>query len=104
MYRITFLNKGEVYEVYARSVGQGSLYGFLEVSEMVFGERTTVVVDPAEERIQSEFEGVTSTFIPMHHVLRVDAVERQGKTRISSADGDNVTPFPASLYPTKPAE
>ena len=48
MYRITFLNKGEVYEVYARSVGQGSLYGFLEVSEMVFGERTTVVVDPAE--------------------------------------------------------
>ena len=40
----------------------------------------------------------------MHHVLRVDAVERQGKNRISSADGDNVTPFPASFYPNKPAD
>lgn len=104
MYRITFLNKGQVYEVYARSVGQGALYGFLEVSEMVFGERTTVVVDPVEERIKTEFEGVTSTYIPMHHVLRVDAVERQGKSRISAADGDNVTAFPASIYPNKPTE
>lgn len=104
MYRITFLNKGQVYEVYARSVGQGELYGFLEVSEMVFGERTTVVVDPVEERIKTEFEGVTSTYIPMHHVLRVDAVQRQGKSKISAADGDNVTPFPASIYPNKPAD
>ena len=104
MYRITFLNKGQVYEVHARSVAQGNLYGFLEVSDMVFGERTTVVVDPAEERIKAEFEGVTSTFIPMHYVLRVDKVEREGKNKISKPDGDNVTPFPASYYGPKPAE
>ena len=104
MYRITFLNKGQVYEVYAKSVSQGPLFGFLEISDMVFGERTTVVVDPVEERIKSEFEGVTSTFIPMHHVLRVDKVERQGKSRISKVDGDNVTPFPANYYPQKPAD
>ena len=104
MYRITFLNKGQVYEVYARSVSQGALYGFLEISDMLFGERTTVVVDPVEERLQKEFEGVSSTFIPMHHVLRVDKVEREGKSKISKADGDNVTPFPASFYPHKPAD
>ena len=104
MYRITFLNKGQVYEIYARAVSQGELYGFLEVSGMVFGERTTVVVDPVEERIKSEFDGVTSTFIPMHHVLRVDKVARQGKSRITKPDGDNVTPFPAGLYSPNKAD
>jgi len=31
-------------------VSHGSLFGFIEVEELVFGERTTVVVDPAEEK------------------------------------------------------
>ena len=54
LYKIIFFNQGKVYEIYARSVCQGSLFGFIEVEELVFGERTTVVVDPAEERLQAE--------------------------------------------------
>ena len=50
-----------MYEIYARSVGQGELFGFVEVEELVFGERTTVVVDPSEEKIKSEFENVRRT-------------------------------------------
>lgn len=97
LYKVVFYNQGKVYEVYARSVSQGALYGFVEIERLVFGERSGVVVDPAEERIQSEFAGVTRTYLPMHAIVRIDQVEKQGPSKISSPEG-NVTPFPQAMY------
>ncbi len=98
LYKIIFFSQGKVYEIYARSISQGSLFGFIEVEELVFGERTTVVVDPSEEKIKSEFESVKRTYIPMHAVVRIDEVDKQGVSKISSVDGDNVTAFPMPVY------
>ena len=98
LYRVQFVNQGRIYEVYAREVSQGSLFGFLEVSGMVFGKRSELVVDPSEEKLKTEFEGVKRSFIPMHAVIRVDEVAKEGQAKISKAEG-NVTPFPISYYP-----
>ncbi len=97
VYKVLFINQGKVYEVYARSVSQGDLFGFLAIEELVFGERSSVVVDPAEERIRSEFAGVRRSYIPLHAVLRVDEVEKQGVSKISSVEG-NVAQFPLPVY------
>ncbi|TDJ44822.1 MAG: DUF1820 family protein [Gammaproteobacteria bacterium] len=98
LYKIIFFNQGKVYEIYARSVSQGSLFGFIEVEKLVFGERTTVVVDPAEERLKTEFATVKRTYIPMHSIVRIDEVEKQGVSKISSVDGTNVSQFPMPVY------
>ncbi|NGX16902.1 DUF1820 family protein [Wenzhouxiangella sp. XN24] len=98
VYKVLFVNQGKVYEIYARSVSQGELFGFLEVEELVFGERTSLVVDPGEERIRAEFEGVRRTYIPLHAVLRVDEVAKQGISKISAAEGGNVAQFPLAGY------
>lgn len=98
IYKIQFLNQGKVYEIYARSVGQGSLFGFIEIEKLVFGTRSTVVVDPSEEKIRAEFEGVARTYVPMHSVIRIDEVEKQGTSKISDAGGSNVAQFPVQMY------
>jgi hypothetical protein len=98
LYKVMFMNQGQVYEIYARSVGQGDLFGFVEIEELVFGERTTVVVDPAEERLKSEFETVKRTFVPLHAIIRIDEVEKQGVSKISPYEGDNVSQFPMPVY------
>lgn len=97
LYKVIFYNQGKVFEVYARSVSQDALYGFVEIEQLVFGERSSVVVDPSEERIKSEFSGVNRTYIPMHAVIRIDEVEKQGVSKISSVE-DNVTPFPHPVF------
>ena len=97
LFRIVFMSQGQVYEIYAREVGQGALFGFVEVEQLVFGERTTVVVDPSEEKIKSEFEHVTRTYLPMHSIIRIDEVDKQGASKISKVDG-NVTQFPIPIY------
>jgi hypothetical protein len=97
LYRVIFMSQGQIYEVYARGVGHGDMFGFVAVEQMVFGERTTVVVDPSEERIKSEFEHVKRTYLPMHSIVRIDEVEKQGASKISKMEG-NVTQFPMPIY------
>jgi hypothetical protein len=105
IFRIMFVNQGKVYEIYARQVSHGDLFGFIEVEELLFGERSTVVLDPGEERIKSEFEGVKRTFLPMHSVLRIDEVKKQGMSKITAVEGGaNVTQFPMPIYGSPPSD
>jgi hypothetical protein len=93
-----FVNQGKVYEIYARSVSHGGLLGFVEVEKLVFGERSSVVLDPGEERIKTEFAGVKRTYLPMHSVLRIDEVEKEGVSKISKAEGGNIAQFPMPVF------
>jgi hypothetical protein len=99
IYKIAFLNKGKVYEVFVNQVYQSDLYGFIEIEGYVFGEKTQVVVDPNEEKLKSEFSGVKRSFIPMQAIIRIDEVEKSGVCKISN--GDNISPFPVSLVGAK---
>lgn len=98
LYRVVFHNQGRVYEIYAREVNQAGVMGFVEIADLVFGEKSELVVDPSEEKLRSEFEGVSRTMIPMHAVVRIDEVEKQGSARITEGGEGNVTPFPGGYY------
>lgn len=97
IYKVTFLNKGKVYEVFTKQVYQSELYGFIEIEDYIFGERTQMVVDPGEEKLKAEFKGVKRSFIPMQAIIRIDEVEKEGISKISS--GDNVSTFPTLISP-----
>jgi hypothetical protein len=100
VYKVVFQNQGNIYELYARDVSQSNMYAFIEVGEIIFGERSKVVVDPTDEKLKAEFSGVKRTFIPMHSVVRIDQVEKEGQNKIHSGEGGGkVSPFP---LPGKP--
>ena len=99
IYKITFLNKGKVYEVFAKQVYQSDLNGFVEVEDYMFDAKTQMVVDPSEEKLKAEFNGVKRSFIPIQAIIRIDEVEKSGVSKISN--GDNISPFPVSLVGAK---
>jgi|TARA_B100000809_G_scaffold53732_2_gene49239 hypothetical protein len=98
LYKITFSNQGKLYEIYAKSVSNSNLLGFIEVESLVFGEKTSLVIDPSEEKIKTEFEGVKRTYIPMHSVLRIDEVDKEGVSKVSKAEGNNVTQLSNTVF------
>jgi len=98
IFKVIFHSQGKVFEIYARKVGHGQMFGFIEVEELMFGEKSSVVVDPSEEKIQAEFAGVKRTYLPLHSVIRIDEVRKSGVSKVSSADGSNVAQFPFPLY------
>ncbi|HTW75091.1 MAG TPA: DUF1820 family protein [Steroidobacteraceae bacterium] len=99
IFRIIFVNQSKVYEVYARKVSHGSLFGFVEIEELVFGGRSSVVLDPTEERIKSEFAGVRRTYLPLQAVIRIDEVRQHGVSKITALEGGNIAQFPMPLLP-----
>lgn len=97
LYKITFLNHAKVYELYANSVVSSDLWGFLEVTGLVFEDDRSLVVDPTEERLQEEFGEVEVLHLPIPSVVRVEQVSRRGQAVIRDREsGDKVTQFPAS--------
>ena len=100
VYKVVFHNQGSVYELYAREVSQSGMYAFIEVGGIIFGERSKLVVDPSDERLKAEFSGVKRTYIPMHSVVRIDEVDKEGQNKIISGEGGGkVSPFPMPMTP-----
>ncbi len=97
IFKVSFYNQSNVYEVYARKVYQSDLHGFITIEELKFHERSSVVVDPGEEKLKTEFEQVKRFFVPMHAIIRIDEVEKQGVAKISEA-GENIAQFPSHIY------
>jgi len=98
LYKVSFLNQGQVYELYCRRViDSGLSYGFVEVSELVFETDESVVIDPTEERLREEFEDVEVLHLPMHSVIRIEQVRKRGIAAIrDSHSGEKVTSLPVS--------
>lgn len=95
-FRIQFHNHGKIYELYAHQVGQSEMMGFIEVGDIIFGEQSRLLIDPAEEKLKTEFGKVKHTYIPHHSIIRIDEVEQSGKNRILDSDGSTVTNFPGT--------
>jgi hypothetical protein len=101
LFKVTFHTAGNVYELYARRVSSSALWGFTEVADLVFDSGDSLVVDPTEERLKSEFADTRVLHLPMQAIVRVEEVDRRGQLRIRDSNtGERViTPFPV---PGKP--
>lgn len=106
MYKVVFANHNKVYELYAKAVYQSDMYGFVEVEDFVFGDKSQMIVDPGEEKLRNEFSGVQRTYIPMHSILRIDEVEQGGAAKMREVKtSDKVATFPLNgLRPPLPPE
>jgi hypothetical protein len=93
-FRIQFHNNNKIYELYAHEVSQSQMIGFIEVGQIIFGEQSRLLIDPAEEKLKLEFGNVKNTYIPHHSIIRIDEVDQSGKNRILDNDGASVTSFP----------
>ena len=99
IYKVMFANQGQIYQVYVKTVYQSDLYGFVVLEEFIFGEQSGIVIDPSEEKLRNEFEGVERCFVPMHEIIRIDQVKKRGTAKIvASPQGVGSTGKVAKLY------
>jgi hypothetical protein len=101
VYKVIFQNGNQVFEVFARQIYQSDMWGFIEVEEFVFGERSQILVDPSEEKLKIEFNGVKRSYIPLQAIIRIDEVDKEGSSKVSdvSSSESNVTSFPFAGFP-----
>lgn len=103
LYKVQFISNGERYEMYVKELLSSSVFGFIEIADFVWDTHTELVLDPSHEKLKDEFAGVNRSYIPMHNVLRIDHVTKQGTAKISPLDSktDKVTPIHTPIYTPK---
>lgn len=100
VYRVSFQANNQVYELYAQSVTESEMFGFIEIEELVFGESSKMLIDPNDEKLRTEFSGVKRTYIPLHNIIRIDTLEKEGTAKIHELSQDapnNVRVLPTGI-------
>ena len=93
IYKVVFVQLGEIYEVYAEAIYQSDMYGFIEVEEYIFDQKSQIVVDTSEEKLKNEFKGVQRSYIPINCIMRIDEVDKKGTAKITSSDSPKIMPI-----------
>ena len=93
IYKVVFIQQGEIYEIYAESIYQSDMYGFVEIEDHIFDQNSQIVVDTSEEKLKAEFNGVNRSYIPVSCILRIDEVDKKGSAKIKPNKGNNVMPI-----------
>jgi hypothetical protein len=97
LYKVVFVQRDEVLELYARYITEDSLVGFVEVEELVFSDPDTeLVINPNLEKLKLVFQGVQRTYLPLHTILRIDEIDQPSVAAVVHADKpkpSNVTPI-----------
>jgi hypothetical protein len=111
LYRVLFIQNTKIYEVYAKYIIEESLAGFIELEELVFSNPSSILVDPAEERLKNEFADVASVHVPLHVILRIDEVKKVGTAKVYNSVGqtavsvsDNMIKMPYAAQSTDEKE
>jgi len=102
IYKIVFVQLGEVYEIYAKSIYQSDMYGFIEVEDYMFNQNSQIVVDTSEEKLKTTFRGVKRSYIPISTILRIDEVDKKGSAKITKNKEGNVMPLPIPIIGKNP--
>ena len=104
IYKVIFHNGGQVYEVFVRQIYQSDMWGFVEIEELVFGERSQIVVDPGEEKLKNEFAsspiGPDDTSVKL--IVKVDVLVKSLWMNFTGTGVSNVT-FVLSLSIGEPS-
>jgi hypothetical protein len=98
VYKIIFIQLGEIYEVFANQIYQSDMYGFIEVEDYIFNKDKQLLVDPTSEKLKNEFSQVRRSYIPMNAIIRIDEVNETGDAKIKE-NKNQVSPFPLNIQP-----
>ena len=101
IFRVFYTSQDKGYEIYARKVDQAEIYGFVVIEDIVFGEKSDIVVDPNEDALKNEFAGVKRLMIPYHSISRIDEVEKEGQAKviaIAASKRDDISRMPAPPF------
>ena len=72
VFKVVFVSQGQVFEVYAKSVSQGGLFGFVEIEGLLFGVRPTDALTVAAVVAAVGVVGVVATVVPSWRATRID--------------------------------
>ena len=69
-------------ELYAEKVTNSDIFGFVEVSDIVFIDSSELIITPEDDKVRKIFKNITRTLIPLASVARIDEIQMPTNTSV----------------------
>ena len=83
IYRVYFQTEDRNYSLLTRSVRESELFGFIEISEIIFEDVNRLIISPEDEALRKEFAKVESISIPHQYLRRIDRLSDSDDVGVS---------------------
>ena len=83
LYKICFQStEAERLELYAETVVTADIFGFVEVSGIVFIDSSELIITPEDDKVRKIFKNTVRTLIPLASIVRIDEIQMSTNTPV----------------------
>ncbi|PLX71039.1 MAG: DUF1820 domain-containing protein [Denitrovibrio sp.] len=83
LYKIIFIDEDKkIQTLHASKLNPSSFLGLVEISDIVFIEKSEIIITPDDGDLQQKFKNVERSFIPLNSIIRIDEVMLEKETPV----------------------
>lgn len=83
LYKIIFIDEDKKTQtIHASYLNPSSFLGLIEISDIVFIDKSEIIISPDDGKLKETFKNVERSYIPLNYIVRIDEVTIQKETPV----------------------
>ncbi|MGE4317947.1 MAG: DUF1820 family protein [Deferribacterales bacterium] len=83
LYKIIFIDEDKKTQtLHASYVNPSSFLGLIEISDIVFIDKSEIIISPDDGKLKENFKNVERSFIPLNYIVRIDEITMKKETPV----------------------
>jgi len=95
LFKIIFVDEDKkIQTIHSSKLNPSSFLGLVEISDIVFLDKSEIIIAPDDGDLKNKFKNVERSYIPLNAIVRIDEVTIEKETpviRLYSDDADETT-------------
>lgn len=92
LFKVIFMDEDKTIQtIHASKLNPSSFLGLVEISDIVFLDKSEIIISPDDGKLKAKFKNVERSFIPLNSIVRIDEVILEKETpviRLHSESGN----------------
>ncbi|PLX69823.1 MAG: DUF1820 domain-containing protein [Denitrovibrio sp.] len=95
LFKIIFIDEDKkIQTIHASELNPSSFLGLVEISDIVFIDKSELIISPDDGNLKEKFKNVERSFLPLNSIIRIDEIMIEKETpviRLYSETKDEIT-------------
>ncbi|MGD9808694.1 MAG: DUF1820 family protein [Deferribacterales bacterium] len=90
LYKIIFIDEDKkIQTIHSSMLNPSSFLGLVEISDIVFLDKSDIIISPDDGNLKAKFKNVERSYIPLNSIVRIDEITLEKETPVIRLHSDN---------------
>jgi hypothetical protein len=96
LFKVIFMDEEKkIQTIHASKLNPSSFLGLVEISDIVFIDRSEIIISPDDGNLRTRFKNVERSYIPLNSIIRIDEVVIEKETPVIRLCGEHTDENPS---------